>query len=228
MYQHRYHAKTSPYHVYRWWRTLNYEPSVVLLEREPLDLDIAERSWISMLLSKGARLTNMTDGGEGTSGHIVSQEQRDAISAVHRGKKIDPAQSVAFIARARGPRNIEWREKIGAAHRGKTVSSEVVAKISATKRSRPLTDKQLAQWSTAQVSGRVASAVARKGKPGTRHTEEQRVYMRQCMEGRTFSAETREKMRLAAQIRVANSARDACGRFIDASSLDKTFSNDVR
>lgn len=60
-------------------------------------------------------LCNMTDGGDGASGCIRSEETRAKVSAVHKGKTI----------------SAETKAKIGNANRGKAPSAEHRAKISA-------------------------------------------------------------------------------------------------
>ena len=47
----------------------------------------SEKGWIMYLRSFGIALYNITDGGEGTSGHIHSTETKEKISKSNKGKK---------------------------------------------------------------------------------------------------------------------------------------------
>jgi hypothetical protein len=60
----------------------------------------AEKKWIAALRASGARLTNTTDGGDGTLGRVMSAEQRQAtkdywarISPAERSKRLKAARS---------------------------------------------------------------------------------------------------------------------------------------
>lgn len=73
---------------------------IIVLERLREDQDINEReiSWIAYGKSLGWRLTNLTVGGDGSAGYTLSDERKDRIGAVHRGKTV----------------SVETREKISA------------------------------------------------------------------------------------------------------------------
>lgn len=83
----------------------------------------AERFWISQLRAWGFKLTNATDGGEGTTGHRF---------------KLSSGQCVANGARKRGKRlSIEHRQKLSAATKGrpkKPFTPEHRANIAAARR----------------------------------------------------------------------------------------------
>ncbi|MEY9198673.1 hypothetical protein ABIA16_003789 [Sinorhizobium fredii] len=89
----------------------------------------------------GGALVNKTDGGEGNSGWIPSDEVRAKISAKKKGV---PVHSAA------------WRAKMSAAHRGKSHSDEAREKIRISKIGKPLSDEHKAKLSAAN-SGRVPS-----------------------------------------------------------------------
>jgi LEM3-like protein/NUMOD3 motif-containing protein len=80
-------------------------------------------------------LVNLTDGGDGVSGLIITREAREKMSAAKRGKKLTPEsiskRSEALRGRAMPP---EIREKISAAQRGKPrnkLTPDSIAKRSA-------------------------------------------------------------------------------------------------
>lgn len=68
-----------------------------------------EKEIISTLRKDGYSLCNLTDGGEGSSGIIVSSETRKKISAIHKGV----------------PKKPEAIAKTRSAHLGKVVSEDV-------------------------------------------------------------------------------------------------------
>lgn len=90
---------------------------------------------------------NLTDGGGGALGVVVSDETRAKISALHTGRKRSEAtllrMSLSQTGRTLTP---EHRAKIGAAHKGKTASLETRQKIGASNIGRPPNSGQHARW----------------------------------------------------------------------------------
>lgn len=76
-----------------------------LSEEEAFALEV-ER--IAFWNSVGVDLTNMTNGGEGASGYVYSEERKASVSQRFKGKKQTP----------------EWIEKRAAKHRGRKMSAE--------------------------------------------------------------------------------------------------------
>jgi hypothetical protein len=57
------------------------------------DWEEAERRWIVFYREQGARLTNLTDGGDGQApGYRPSEETRRKMSESHRGRKMPEAE----------------------------------------------------------------------------------------------------------------------------------------
>ena len=106
------------------------------------ELDALEIAFIAYLRSAGAKLVNTTDGGGGTRGRIVPQEQRDRIAAKQRGV-------------ARTPHTERWKIDQSLAKRGKPSSNtpEHHARIGDMKRGVPRTPEE-----------RAAISAGRKGK----------------------------------------------------------------
>jgi len=72
-----------------WDRVANKHGFIINMVAENLDEDMAllvEIEKINQLRRLGIELTNMTDGGEGTSGRKHSEETRQKISNAHNGK----------------------------------------------------------------------------------------------------------------------------------------------
>lgn len=67
----------------KWIASLGYPPLVHVIEET--DDTSREAFWISTLRSMGARLTNLTDGGEGISGYRHTDETKKIISQLHKG-----------------------------------------------------------------------------------------------------------------------------------------------
>lgn len=153
-----------------------------LAEQEALDF---ERELIAYFgrETTGGVLVNLTDGGEGTSGHVVSQENRQKNADRHRGnayrlgmkatpetrelqrqlklgKPQDPAFVEKRISALRGvKRNPEIGKKISAGKTGKKATEETKAVLRAANRSR---DPEVrAKISEATKRG-MAAAKARK------------------------------------------------------------------
>lgn len=79
---------------------------IVILERveEPGQLAFAEKKWISALRFAGARLTNMTDGGDGIPGckRTVSEVTREKLRRAATDKKVTPETRVKMSFASRG------------------------------------------------------------------------------------------------------------------------------
>lgn len=81
-------------------------PKPLVLEEVPEDGDwqAAERKWIAHYRESGARLTNLTDGGEGVAGYRMPAERRQQLSEALKGRVFDE----------------EWRRNISKATKGRS------------------------------------------------------------------------------------------------------------
>jgi hypothetical protein len=125
-------------------------------------------------------LWNFTDGGEGVSGRIVSNETRKKISDGHAGK----------------PLSEEHRKKLSEAHTGKKLSPEHIEKLRG--KAIPIeTRERISQ--TLQGRKRPSEVIEkiRQGNLGRIVSEETREKLRKSHLGRKPSEETREKLRQA-------------------------------
>lgn len=83
---------------------------------------------IAEIRSGGAKLCNMTNGGDGPSGYKHTEETRRRLSEANTGKP----------GSRRGHNNTpEHRAKTGAAHKGKKHSPEHIAKCAASRTGKP-------------------------------------------------------------------------------------------
>ena len=119
-----------------------------------------ERGLIKCLRRAGVTLTNMTDGGEGTSGFSMPQSAKDKISAHSRIMAVDPVirekRSKAAIARNEQYwADPEYRAKTSEAMRGKkktrTEASDAARRANAKKADTPerkllVSEQAKARW----------------------------------------------------------------------------------
>ncbi len=140
--QHMWAARNGAQsHVARWINTLNIRPLIEALEEGCRRK--REVFWIKHYRLLGARLTNLTDGGEGTVGlqlteehrkkigdgnrdKVVSLEVRQRIGASLRGRKKKFSAKhrrnigLAQLGKKRGPMSVATRQKIATALMGNT------------------------------------------------------------------------------------------------------------
>lgn len=136
-------------HSARWIRSLgDARPIAKQLETcLSIDaLDDLERKWIAWAKTTGSKLTNQTDGGDGSIGCSPSPETRQKNRAGRLGKT-HSAEARERIRLARlgtqmPPWTPEHREQMAMAQRGKTHTAETRAKISAAKPGKHLTFKR--------------------------------------------------------------------------------------
>jgi hypothetical protein len=122
--QHLQKVQENPYKT-NWINQLRREglkPVMTILDQGTGDWQATEQRWITELRTKGCPLTNLTDGGDGAFGRVLSEASRQKIAASLTGKKLGPASA-------------ERRAKISAALRGKPKSAAHVAKLVGRKQS---------------------------------------------------------------------------------------------
>lgn len=146
---------------------------VILEECQSATLLIeAERRWITHGRAAGWNLTNLTDGGDGTSGRVLSQESRDRISEKLMGHHVSDAV----------------RQSVAAARRGSKDSAETRAKKIASRTGMSLRfslDSRRRSGQSRRGSTRPAAAVEKTatkltGRPkGPAHREKLRESIRE-------------------------------------------------
>jgi group I intron endonuclease len=168
--------------------------TVCTLESVPVDgLDAAEIKWIRHYesFSDPSKGYNLTVGGGGRRGYVVSDNTRQKISVAQRGCKSH------MWGKTHSP---EWKEQMSAFHTGRPKSE-------AQRRKQSL--RQLGQHSTMSTEARARLAERSRGNTyclGKKRTLESRQRMSESRKGRKQSAETVAK-RLATQ--AANRLRRA-------------------
>lgn len=108
-----------------------FEVSVVEECADSNELNEREIFWIAFYNCKNPNGYNMTDGGDGGAGHVVSEEAKKKISEFHKGrKKSEKTCKKISESKTGNCLSKEHRNKIGETIRGHIVSPETRAKKS--------------------------------------------------------------------------------------------------
>lgn len=106
---------------------------------------------IKMLRNAGFELANQTDGGEGASGRVWSEEARIKMSNSHIGIKRSPETKALISASKKGHfTSPEARAKMSASRKGKKLSPEHCAKISVANKGIKFSPERCANISAAK------------------------------------------------------------------------------
>ncbi len=172
-------------HKTNWIRSLQalgLDYTIVVLEEvaSSCAVSVAEIWWIAYGRASGWPLTNLTDGGEGVTGHKPSAETRAKMSAARRGKKRSPEACAKSAATQRGrklgPRSPEATAKAAASNRGRKRTPEARAKMAAAMKGKRRSPEQRASQSARQ-SGKAFFT-------GKKHSPETKAKMRLAWEKR--------------------------------------------
>lgn len=120
--------------VYDWWRSLDHAPSMLRIADGGAE---EERTWIAKLRQEGARLLNMTDGGDGTPGLPCSLALREKRRQNRLGKKASPETRAKLHITNSRVISLEARAKMRAAKIGKPLSLEHRTKLAAVRTGKP-------------------------------------------------------------------------------------------
>ena len=162
------------------------------------DAFLHERLLISSFRDIGVALSNLTDGGEGSSGIVPSAEKRAKISKARMGQKQSDEVLAKISASLTGRIfSAEHREKIAKANRGKIRDPEIGKKISAAKKGKRQSPESVARRAATQKAlyatpeyKKILSAAS----IGRSHTEEARAKIGDAHRGKVLSPETRKKI----------------------------------
>jgi hypothetical protein len=115
-------------------------------EQCALELEV---KMIAALRNGGVKLSNITDGGEGASGHTLSDETKAKMSAAGKGKIMSDEHKVKISVAKKGiVVSDETKARLSAVHKGKVripFSEETRAKMSAAKKGVPKSDEHKAK-----------------------------------------------------------------------------------
>jgi NUMOD3 motif len=114
----------------------------------------------------GGILVNDTDGGDGISGYVATDELRAQQSATRKGRKRSPEACAKQSAARKGvPHSPEHTAKIAAAHRGMKRSEETKAKLRAAAKIRWAKPEERAKISRAKKGKPIGKRLEPKGVP---------------------------------------------------------------
>ena len=174
--------------VHRAWRKYGEPRVTVLAVLENDELYSTEMRAIAAYATKAPRGYNLTIGGEGAVGQIVSEETRQKLRAANLGKKhSEETKKKRSLAMTGKVCSEETRRKIGAANKinglGRVPSQAAREKLRITS-----TDKT----HTVSAEGREKM---RQAKLGTKMSDAHREKLRAASLGRVMSDEQKEKLR---------------------------------
>jgi hypothetical protein len=165
-------------------------------------------------------LTNLADGGKGSSGWTPNEEQLRRMSNAHKRSPLAIQQlqrlhnSLKGIKRPPELFSEEWRQKKSESQKGKKLSEETRRKMSEAHKGRASHSEETRRkigeankkrvW-TDEARRKIGEASSKrlKGKPGIPHTEETKRKLSEAAKKRTYSEETRRKMSEAQKRRQA-------------------------
>lgn len=141
-----------------------------------------ERLLIAEYRSGGIKLCNLTDGGDGASGNVMSEDARQKISAARLGIK-------------RGPDSEETRRKKSESAKGRPMSAAAIAKTVAFHTGRKRSLETIAKMSAA-LKGHGAGRIV---------SQETRQKLSENRKGQMTTAATRKKISLSHETRTVYS-----------------------
>ena len=130
---------------------------------------------------------NLTDGGDGHLGFIMSEETKQKLSEANKGKTL----SEETKQKLRKPKTEETKQKLSEAKKGKTFSEEHKQKLSEAKKGKTLSEEHKRKLSEVTKKRLVEKGVPFKGK---HHSLESRQKISDVMKGKTFSEEHKQKI----------------------------------
>lgn len=147
-------AKRRDTYCRRWIAQLvdgGLRPKMIIVEGPTLEWEEAERRWIAHYRAQNARLTNLTDGGEGLTGYHHTDETKRKIAEGNRGISHGMEHRLDHLAemtrrwqakpaeeRKRGPLSDERRRQISAQFAGVPKSADHRRAIGDASRGRPV------------------------------------------------------------------------------------------
>lgn len=119
---------TENRHVCNWIKSINFNVGYRILEEDAI-WNESEIKWIAKLKAEGHKLTNMTDGGEGSIGCKRSEEFKRKLSIARKGKKrpeISEKVSKALLGKKHSKERIRQNS---ISHKGLKISKEHILKL---------------------------------------------------------------------------------------------------
>ena len=119
--------------------------AIDLTEQEAFDLEKSEILKFGRKDNQTGILRNKTDGGEGASGSIRTDDQKRLIGNFHRGKILSEETrkkvSLSSLGRKHPPRTEEFKNNLSKINTGKIMSEEAKDKISKARTGKILSEE---------------------------------------------------------------------------------------
>ena len=149
----------------------------------------------------GGTLCNLTMGGEGMSGHQMSEESKAKISQKNKGKSVPLERRERIRQTNLSKVDDEFRKKCGLSMKGRKLSKEHIEAISKKNKGRVKSEEVRKRMSMAQKGRKLSPEHIEKivqMNTGRKHTEETKLKKSLKMRGRKgnpLTDETKEKLR---------------------------------
>ena len=134
LYRHKKSAKYDKKYPVHMWIRKHYEDVVATVLVDNLSIEEAlelEVRYIADFRKNGHNLLNATDGGDGITGYVFTEEARKAVSDGQRGRKFSEETKRKISESKQGKKlSEEHRKKIGDGVRGKVRSAETRRRMS--------------------------------------------------------------------------------------------------
>ena len=141
---------------------------------------------------------NMTDGGEGTTGHAHTQESKDKMSIAHAGKHINDEVRKKISQSTTGRKKSEETKcRISNAKKGIAPSKQCIEALKKSTTGQPLSEERRNRISQALKGKRVTDETRKKiskSRLGIVFSDEHKEKLRQASLGRKLSDEHKEKL----------------------------------
>ncbi len=202
LYQHIYYSATEKTYKAHWISQLTglgLTPGYIVLESGTGEgYKEAEIKWINHYKDSGCRLTNLTNGGDGTNGYVQTEEAKEHLRRLNTGKKQSKETIEKRVQKLTGQkRTPEMRERMSALQKGRTLSEESRQKLKNRPKGIRNTEEQK-QKISASLKGRIKSEETRRrlsvALTGRKMSVEAVEKMRQTKIGLRCSDETKQKM----------------------------------
>lgn len=181
-----------------WYKTVNkYGYIVDILEEGLTEEEALEREkWYITRIGRRDQgkgpLVNQTDGGEGTSGRIMSEEAKNKLSEAQKGKKMSEEAKKKISNLNKG--QIPWIKDKTHSTEAKKKMSENNAKFFLGKKHSEESKKKMSETKKGKKPSEETRKKMSLAKKGRNHSKETKEKLSQLHKGKKLSEETKKKM----------------------------------
>ncbi len=180
-----------------WKQGLDFQEDIYLnnlSEEDAFALEIAAIEQYGRKDNGTGILANLTDGGEGNTGWIPSEEFRQGVSDFHKGKIVsDETKRKAREANLGQKRSDETRQRLRESHIGHCPSREAIEKSASANRGKKRPPESIQRMSEGRKKAwEIQKANGYKPPPKLPHTEETKQRMSDAKIGKPGHPQTEE------------------------------------